>query len=93
MIEQIAASLELDQLRQIFEDSLKEYKERAVNEQWNPSDAPIDVHNRLREVAAEVFSQELYGDQMEYQASILRRCTKLYNKGVGLIVDLPYHVD
>ena len=30
---------------------------------------------------------------MEFQASILRKCTKLYNKGVALLVDPPNHVD
>ena len=62
MIEHIAASMELDELKQIFAESLNEYKARAVNRHWNPAYAPIDVHNRLREVAAEKFANELYGD-------------------------------
>ena len=30
---------------------------------------------------------------MDYQASILRRCTKLYKKGTALLVDPPFMVD
>ena len=55
MIEHLAASLELDELRQMFNESLIAYKERAVNEMENPAYAPIDVHNRLREVASNKF--------------------------------------
>ena len=62
MIEQMAATMELDQLKQMFAEGLAEYKVRAVNRSWYPSFAPIDVHNRLREVAADVFMNELYGD-------------------------------
>ena len=92
-IESLAANLELDQLKHMLHESLDEYSERAEGRHWFPSSAPIDIHNRLREVAADLYKEELYGDQMDYQASILRRCTKLYKKGTALLVDPPCHVD
>ena len=50
----------------MFRESLIEYKEIALNEKWNPAYAPIDVHNRIREVSSEKFQKELYGDLMEF---------------------------
>ena len=93
LIEHLVASLELDQLRQIFDESMNEFSERAVNRMWNPAYAPIDVHNRMREIASEKYEQELNGDLMEFQAGILRKCTKLYTNGVALLVDPPKQVD
>ena len=62
VLESLAANLELDQLKHILNESLNEYRERAADRHWFPSTAPIDVHNRLREVAADLFTTELYGD-------------------------------
>lgn len=65
-IERLAANLELEQLRHMLHESLNEYKERAEERRWYPATAPIDVHNRLKEVASDLFREELYGDQMDY---------------------------
>ena len=62
VMESLAANLELEHLKHILHESLDEYRERAAGRHWFPSTAPIDVHNRLREVAADLYKNELYGD-------------------------------
>lgn len=48
---------------------------------------------RLREQAARSFTEELYSEQLEFQTSLLLRCTKLYNDDVLLLTEHPKHVE
>ena len=93
MMEHLAATKSLAELKEIFEGVLNAYKKKALEEQWWPPSAPIDLHLRLKEAGARDFENELYQEQIEFQTSILLRCTKVFNKEVLLLVDHPTHVD
>ena len=51
------------------------------------------MHMRLKESAARNFVNELYKEQIEYQTSLLLRCTKLYSDEVILLTEQAEHVD
>ena len=92
-LEHLAATRSLAELREVFNDLLEIYKERARSEMWWPPSAPIDLHMRLKEVGAQDFTEVLYGEQLDLQASLTNTCTKLYNKEVLTLVDFPTHVE
>ena len=92
-MEHLAATCSLSDLRHIFDESLDLYLKRALEQEWWPPQFPLDLHNRLKEVVAEHFAEEIYGAQLDLQSTLLQRCVKLYSKEVMLLVDIPSHVD
>ena len=92
-IEHLAATRSLSDLQEVFEGTIDAYLKSANEEMFWPPAAPIDLHQRLRETAADKFSDVLYSEQKEMQASLLLMSQKLYQKGVLLLVDHPSEVD
>ncbi len=43
-----------------------------------PAEYPIDIHNNINDIAKEFHADLLYAKELTYQASLLRKCTKLY---------------
>jgi len=91
-IEHLAATRSLSELKDLFDSTLDSYQKKASDEYWWPPSAPIDLHFRLKERAAEDHPDELYKENLDLQTSLLLTCTKLYSKDVLSLVDYPTHV-
>jgi hypothetical protein len=59
-LEHIAATRSLQELREIFEIMVQDYKEKARMQRWIPATDPIDVHFSLRNMSTLKFKEELY---------------------------------
>jgi len=60
MMEHLAATRSLAELKELFEGTLNVYQKKALEEEWWPPSAPIDLHMRLKEAGAREFENELY---------------------------------
>lgn len=88
-MEHIAATRSLEDLRMQFDKALDEFRLRANEEDWNAVYTEEDLGKRLKEIAAEIFEEGIYREQVEFSGSITRRCAKIFNKGVTTLVDPP----
>ena len=57
---------------------MQTYHETTWNNMNPPAEHPIDVHYNLVQIAMKDHTDALYGNYLNYTASILRKCAKLY---------------
>jgi hypothetical protein len=80
LIEDLAYRLTLKELEDIMGDVMQTYYDEGLEKNAPPAEHPIDIHNNLVQIAMKNYTDKLYGNQITYSASILRKCAKLYKE-------------
>lgn len=78
MIEDLAYRLSLQELEDILEETMQIYHETTRDHMSMPAHHPIDIHYGLVQIAMKDHTDTLYGSYLNYSASLLRKCAKLY---------------
>ncbi len=80
MIEDLAHRLSLKELEDIMGDVMQTYYDEGLDKNAPPAEHPIDIHHNLVQIAMKNYTDKLYGNQLIYSASMLRKCAKLYKE-------------
>ncbi len=96
VIEDLAYRFSLEELQGMFDESVQTYHELAKEMKIMPAEHPIDISSNIRDIAMKMFTDQLYGRQLTYSASLLRKCSKVYKETVitaenHLVKDLKQH--
>jgi hypothetical protein len=67
-------------LKEIFASTQEEYYRLGKTQQVVPAEHPIDIHANLVNIAMLLHTDEIYSKSLTYQASFLRKCTKIYKE-------------
>ncbi|CDW83616.1 UNKNOWN [Stylonychia lemnae] len=79
-IEELAYNVDIEVMREIFQDVLDKYNKGANNREFVPSEYPIDIHNCMKKIAVRDHQNILYDKFNEYQASFLKKCMSIYKE-------------
>eukprot|EP00347_Sterkiella_histriomuscorum_P017245 403350129 len=87
VLEDLAYNMDLQELKDIFLDITQQYHKDALLNHTLPVEHPQDVHHHLKSYTRVKYSNEIYSKELDYQASLLRKCTKLYKENALVITE------
>jgi hypothetical protein len=82
VIEDLAVSLELKELKNIFHETLKTFVEYSKEDIFDPSLNVKEFYTNFKDVAKNKFSKVLYEKKCIYSGSVVRKVHKLFNNNM-----------
>ena len=82
VIEDLCVSLELKDLKNIFNETIKNFVDFTKEHLFEPALNIKEFYINLKDVTKEKFSQILYEKRCIYSASVIRKIHKLYNNNI-----------
>jgi len=79
VLEDHICNLELEQLKEMYNNLLNEFKKRADQQRITVSMYPPDFSNNIFNLASELFTEELYDKKMQFSAAVFRKFNKLFS--------------
>ena len=93
VIEDLAVSLELDDLKKIFNETIKHFFELAKESSFEPALNVPEFYILIKDIPKEMFAVNLYDKKCQYSASVVRKIHKIYNNNMVVADnDLANHV-
>lgn len=89
-MEHLCATVPLETLKQCFFEAIQTYHELQdrLGGDCIPAYDPIDIHRSVKRICAENPSDPIHEPLVEFNASVLKKCMKLYKKTL-LLTDDP----
>lgn len=93
-MEDLALSLPLDELQQMFVNVLNSFKEKAKNNEFYPSLNVPDFYECIRNISKELFETVFFSKRCQYTAGVFRKIHRIFNHNMllmnNILADLTY---